>query len=112
MGKTTEDQDKNYMGSSKWVITIAGSLFALIAGVFLVGWNARGQTAAITAVEIKTETMQETFNLKTGRLREDFDIHCVSALNESKEFRNTLSALKENASVQTVILSNIEKKLK
>ncbi len=87
-------------GSTRWLVTITGSLFALITGVYMIGWHARGQTAYIEAVEVKTDT-----------LRASYDGHVVKQIVETKEMKKTLSDLKENEAAQTIILGNMNKTL-
>ena len=93
-------EDKEVSNGIGWVLGSAGTLLSLLIGVFLVGWNARGQTAKILAVEVKTDN-----------LKEDFGQHCEMQATTTKEVRKTLSALDKSMSNQQVILSNIEKKL-
>ena len=92
-------EDKNNY-SARWTVGIAGTLIALLMSVFMVGWNARGQTAAITAVEVKTTYLESNFNL-----------HCKQQREDTKSIDDTLRGLKENGANQTMLLSHINDKL-
>ena len=85
----------------KWTVSIAGMMLAIITGVFMVGWNARGQTAQIQAVELKTD------NLKL-----DYDEHCITQMVDTKAVNKTLKKLEINEAAQTVILNIINEKMK
>lgn len=94
-------QDLNNMRTIQWTVAVAGTLLSLLAGVFLVGWNVRGQTAQIKAVEVETKY-----------LKTEFDDHCVAQVRESSKVNQKLSDLEKNEAAQTVILQNINDKLK
>jgi len=99
----TEQQEVlevNYSATARWIMIMTSTLLSLLIGVFLVGWNARGQTAAITALEVKTVGMQQSFNT-----------HCAEQRLETKEVRDTLTSLKLAGTKQTVLLQNIDKHL-
>ena len=88
------------MSSIKWVIGIAAALFALMAGVYSVGWNVRGQTAHIKAVEVKTD------NLKSN-----FDKHRAVQAKQTEKTNKALGELDSNMKVQSMLLEKIEEKL-
>ncbi len=77
----------------KWILTIAGTLFALLAGVFGVGWNASAQNFKVKVVEKETE-----------KISRSFEDHCKLQAVESKEIQNTLTK-------QTVMIEGIVRKL-
>ena len=88
------------MKNQLWVITIAGTLFAIISGVFLVGWNLRGQTAQIIAVEVKTDT-----------LRNDFGKHEIEQVKTIDEMDSSLDRLLRASSEQTTAIKVLAEKI-
>lgn len=79
-----------------WLISIAGILAGLLITVYNVGWKARGQTAAITAVEVKTDAV-----------RKEFDSHCEEQKEMGKEISKTLNSLDKHQEAQMIILGSI-----
>ena len=89
------------------VVVLSSTLFALLVGVFMVGWNARGQTAYIQAVEAKTIVLGKSF----GDHRTMFFEYKRNRDAELAIMKEGWIKLKEASIVNTSLLESIDKRL-
>jgi hypothetical protein len=100
---TTEVASKDI----KMTVVVAGALFSLIAAVFMVGWNVRGQTAYIQSVEVQTKTLEKAFT----EYKANFAEYKKGRDVEYSETRKCLASLQANEAAQTVLLKSINEKI-
>lgn len=84
----------------RWVLIIAGTLIGILVSVFGIGWSARGQTARIQAVEVET-----------ARIGVNFKEHCITQTIQDEKLDDTLDALRESVTTQTILLGTVKDKL-
>jgi len=87
-----------------WAITIAATLFALMSGVFAVGWNVRGQTAAIQNLESKTVELKEQQNeIKKESKDQSIKIWDRFEVDRSERINNTNAIFIVSRDIQEVL---------